>query len=111
MTAEGGELPAGVRVPQDIAIVGFHDIGTARYTTPALTTVGHPREELGEMAAEALFTLLEGGSVEARDRIVPVWLTVRESCGAQFGGSSDAMALADVASTQSPPNGVGGQHA
>jgi DNA-binding LacI/PurR family transcriptional regulator len=110
-----GFYEAGVRVPEDVALVGFHDIGTSRYTTPALTTVGHPREELGEMAAEALFTLLEGGSVEARDRIVPVWLTVRESCGAQPRGTSNAPSdgtmTADVASTHGPTNGVGGQHA
>jgi DNA-binding LacI/PurR family transcriptional regulator len=100
-----GFYEAGVRVPEDVAIIGFHDIGTARYTTPALTTVGHPREELGEMAAEALFTQLEGGSVEARDRIVPVWLTVRESCGAQAPGTSGAMTTATLADNLAPTSG------
>ena len=56
--------------------------GTAsRYTTPALTTIGHPLIELGEMAAESLFTLIDGGEVAERDRTVPVSLVVRESCG------------------------------
>jgi DNA-binding LacI/PurR family transcriptional regulator len=74
---------AGVRVPEDIALVGFHDIPTARYTTPALTTIGHPLIELGEMAADSLFSLLGGGEIPQLDRIVPVSLVIRESCGAQ----------------------------
>jgi len=108
-----GFYEAGVRVPDDMAIVGFHDIGTARYTTPALTTVGHPRVELGEMAAEALFTLLEGGAVEVRDRILPVWLTVRESCGASLP-TTQVPTTADVpilSTSDTPTNGMGGRHA
>jgi LacI family transcriptional regulator len=77
-----GCYEAGVRVPEDVALIGFHDIPTARYTTPALTTIGHPLIELGEMAADSLFTLIDGGEVAERDRTVPVSLVVRESCGA-----------------------------
>ncbi|MCC6177159.1 MAG: LacI family DNA-binding transcriptional regulator [Chloroflexi bacterium] len=77
-----GFYEVGVRVPDDVALVGFHDIATARYTAPALTTVAHPRMKLGELAAEALFTCLHGGEVVVRDRTVPVRLVVRESCGA-----------------------------
>jgi LacI family transcriptional regulator len=76
-----GCYEAGVRVPEDVALIGFHDIPTARYTTPALTTIGHPLIELGEMAADSLFTLIDGGDVAERDRTVPVSLVVRESCG------------------------------
>ena len=78
-----GCYEAGIRVPEDVALIGFHDIPTARYTTPALTTIGHPLIELGEMAADSLFTLIAGGEVEERDRTVPVSLVVRESCGAK----------------------------
>lgn len=78
-----GCYEVGIRVPEEIALIGFHDIPTARYTTPALTTIGHPLIELGEMAADSLFTLLQGGEVAERDRTVPVSLVVRESCGAQ----------------------------
>ena len=77
-----GCYEAGIRVPEDVALIGFHDIPTARYTTPALTTIGHPLIELGEMAAESLFTLIGGGEVAERDRTVPVSLVIRESCGA-----------------------------
>jgi DNA-binding LacI/PurR family transcriptional regulator len=108
-----GFYEAGVRVPEDVAMVGFHDIGTARYTTPALTTVGHPRVELGEMAAEALFTLLGGGAVEARDRVIPVWLTVRESCGAKPIGTpgEPETFVTDALSPPGPLNGMGGHRA
>lgn len=78
-----GFYEAGVRVPEDVALIGFHDIPTARYTTPALTTIGHPLIELGEMAADSLFTMLAGGEVQQLDRTIPVSLVVRESCGAQ----------------------------
>jgi LacI family transcriptional regulator len=78
-----GCYEAGIRVPEDIALIGFHDIPTARYTTPALTTIGHPLIEMGEMAATSLFVLLQGDEVTERDQTVPVSLVVRESCGAQ----------------------------
>ncbi|MGE3271908.1 MAG: LacI family DNA-binding transcriptional regulator [Chloroflexota bacterium] len=77
-----GFYEEGIRVPEDVALIGFHDIPTARYTTPALTSIGHPLIELGEMAATSLFTLLDGGEVEQLDRTIPVSLIVRESCGA-----------------------------
>jgi DNA-binding LacI/PurR family transcriptional regulator len=107
-----GFYELGVRVPEDVAVVGFHDIEQARYTTPALTTIAHPRVELGEMAAEALFTRLEGEEVEVRDRIVPVSLMVRESSGAQRSASSPTTATASTPTAPSgPPNGVGGRRA
>jgi DNA-binding LacI/PurR family transcriptional regulator len=93
-----GLYEAGIRVPEDVALIGFHDIPTARYTTPALTTIGHPLIELGEMAAESLFTLLRGDEVQERDRTVPVSLVIRESCGA-------------VAASPKSRNGLGGRHA
>ncbi len=96
----------GIRVPEDIALIGFHDIPTAQYTTPALTTIGHPLVEMGELAAESLFTLLQGGEVTERDRTVPVSLVVRESCGAQrmsWVGSAAPAASEPIALLQNPP--------
>ena len=104
-----GFYDLGIRVPDDIAVVGFHDIQTARYTTPALTTIAHPRMELGEMAAESLFTLSGGGEVEVRDRIVPVSLTIRESCGAQAPSITRTAAVSSAFGT--PTVVVGGSHA
>ena len=45
---------AGLRVPQDIAVVGYDDIELARYMTPPLTTIHQPKDELGELAIDVL---------------------------------------------------------
>src|SRR5665213_1393123 len=45
----------GLRVPEDLSIVGFDDIVFAEYTQPALTTVAVPRAEIGKVAFEALW--------------------------------------------------------
>lgn len=98
-----GCYEVGIRVPEEMALIGFHDIPTARYTTPALTTIGHPLEELGEMAAGSLFALIGGDEVLERDRMVPVSLVIRESCG--------AAPLHRPYNEQRPYNGVGRLHA
>lgn len=45
---------AGLRVPQDMALVGYDDIELARYMTPPLTTIHQPKDELGELAIDVL---------------------------------------------------------
>ncbi|ELY2498271.1 ribose operon transcriptional repressor RbsR [Cronobacter sp. JZ38] len=45
---------AGLRIPQDIALVGYDDIELARYMTPPLTTIHQPKDELGELAIDVL---------------------------------------------------------
>lgn len=45
---------AGLKVPQDMAIVGYDDIELASYMTPPLTTVHQPKDELGELAVDVL---------------------------------------------------------
>ena len=54
----------GVRVPDDVSVVGFDDIPFARYTTPPLTTATVPGAELGALAWRALHALLTGGQPE-----------------------------------------------
>ena len=41
----------GLRVPQDISVIGYDNVRNARYFTPALTTIHQPKERLGEMAS------------------------------------------------------------
>ncbi len=55
---------AGLRVPQDVSIVGFHDAPFAAYLSPPLTTVRMPLEEMGRQAVESLLDLLAGEQVE-----------------------------------------------
>lgn len=45
---------AGLRVPQDIAVMGYDNIELARYLTPPLTTIHQPKDELGELAIDTL---------------------------------------------------------
>jgi LacI family transcriptional regulator len=76
---------AGLRVPEDIALVGFDDIPIAAALQPALTTVRQPIEHLGSMAAEVLLNLLENPpetQAPAQRIILPTKLIVRDSCGA-----------------------------
>jgi DNA-binding LacI/PurR family transcriptional regulator/signal transduction histidine kinase len=70
---------AGIRVPQDVAVVGFDGIEEGRYTTPPLTTVTQPLRELGSTAVDLAVELLAGG--EPRDRVLTCTPAIRQSCG------------------------------
>lgn len=54
-------LDRGIRVPQDIAVVGYDDIEWARYVRPALTTVHQPKSEIAEAAAAEIVDRISGG--------------------------------------------------
>ncbi|MDX6244353.1 MAG: hypothetical protein QOE76_2076 [Frankiales bacterium] len=69
-----------LRVPTDIALVGYDDFGVSRLTTPALTTVSVPASDVGRRAATRLLDLIEGIAQHGQETL-PVTLTVRESCG------------------------------
>lgn len=71
----------GLRVPQDIALVGYDDFGIARLPTPAITTVTVPAVELGRLAAQRLFAVIDQQLPEPRHLSLPVALTIRDSCG------------------------------
>jgi LacI family transcriptional regulator len=79
---------AGLRVPQDVAVVGFDDQDPSAYFQPPLTTVRQPMRELGMEAGRLLFRRLdEAGMPAARQRIVlEPTLIVRESSGAPNPG-------------------------
>ena len=72
----------GLRVPQDIAVVGFDDIPQASYAIPGLTTVHQPLYEIGKQSCERLIELIHG-KTERVQEVVPIYLVVRESCGAK----------------------------
>lgn len=73
----------GLRVPRDIAVVGYDDIETYRFLTPPLTTVHLPIAEKGRLAAEMLFDSLAGESIPQHVTL-PTRLVVRRSCGCAF---------------------------
>lgn len=73
----------GLRVPEDIAIIGCDDIEASQYTTPKLTTIRQNKERLGVLAAHMLFDLINNQS-EASSFVVEPILIVRESCGSRL---------------------------
>ena len=71
---------AGLRVPQDISVVGFDDIHEAAYLTPRLTTVRQPLRRMGEIAAERLLTRVVNEAKAVAEQIsVEPELVIRES--------------------------------
>jgi DNA-binding LacI/PurR family transcriptional regulator len=72
---------AGLSVPGDIAVVGYDDTWYATMTQPPLTTVHMPIEEMGELAARLLIERLEGHAPDEMQPVLPVSLTIRQSCG------------------------------
>jgi len=71
---------AGVRVPEDVAVVGFDDVEVVQYLSPPLTTVAIPIEELGRIAMRQLLSLIRTGSAEPIIE-VETELVIRRSCG------------------------------
>ncbi len=75
---------AGLRVPEDVALVGYDDLPTARFTTPPLTTVHQPVYGKGEQAANIIIDQIEGKRSGVVHENLPVRLVVRETCGARL---------------------------
>lgn len=69
----------GLRVPDDISLIGFDDIEMVKFLTPALTTVRQDTYALGSRAADMLIYTIEGGS-GVQTAMLPVELVIRESC-------------------------------
>ena len=76
----------GLRVPEDVSVVGFDDIRFARYTSPALTTVAQPKNALGREAMTMLIELLNDPEVPPRKRVLSADLVVRGSTAARGSG-------------------------
>ena len=79
---------AGLRVPEDIAVVGFDDIPSALTIDPELTTIRQPIERIGRLAVEMLINLIDRELTEGRQpspqrTVLPTELVVRGSCGSR----------------------------
>ena len=70
----------GIRVPQDVSITGFDDIGLASLVRPNLTTVRVPHRAMGQAAAAAILSLVEGAPAESK--VLPTELCLRDSLAA-----------------------------
>jgi DNA-binding LacI/PurR family transcriptional regulator len=69
----------GLRVPDDISVVGFDDIQAAAYNTPSLTTVRQPLIRMGTIAAQTLLDRIENKKQEPREIAIQPELVIRES--------------------------------
>jgi DNA-binding LacI/PurR family transcriptional regulator len=70
---------AGLRVPEDVSVVGFDDIPGASYSVPSLTTVRQPMQEMGQLAARTLLDQLENRASYVEEIAVEPELIVRQS--------------------------------
>jgi DNA-binding LacI/PurR family transcriptional regulator len=72
-----------IRVPDDVAVIGFDDLGFAPFLNPPLTTVRAPTEKVGKIASERLFDILDN---HPSDEVVilPTEIIYRRSCGCQY---------------------------
>jgi LacI family transcriptional regulator len=71
----------GIRVPDDVALVGFDDVPTARDLNPQLTTIHQSIVERGSLATNLLLDIIEGKVTEPQQIILPTRLVIRRSTG------------------------------
>jgi LacI family transcriptional regulator len=74
---------AGLRIPEEVAFVGFDDIPLGVLTDIQLTTIRQPILKFGIKAVELLIDLIENGTKPARSMILDTELIIRDSCGAR----------------------------
>lgn len=74
----------GLKVPQDIAFVGFDDLPIASVSAIKLTTIRQPITHFGIKAVELLIDIIEKGAKPAKRLILDTELVIRESCGAKL---------------------------
>ncbi len=73
---------AGLRVPEDVSVVGFDDIQATAYLTPRLTTVRQPLRRMGEIAAEQLLARISNGRRQGAEQILvdPEFIMRESTC-------------------------------
>ena len=72
---------AGLRIPEDIALIGFNDIPIASMLDPPLTSFSMPSYSMGTEAMKMLMSLIQGKKPKRRKIILPTPLVTRQSCG------------------------------
>ncbi len=72
----------GLRIPQDVSLVGFDDLKLSQFCDPPLTTVAQPRYQIGQQAMLLLLEQLQGHSVQSGSRLLDTELIIRESTAA-----------------------------
>ena len=70
---------SGLKVPDDISIVGFDDSGFSQYSTPRLTTVKRPVEHISVLGAEKILSMVSGQEEDAKKVFAYTELMIRDS--------------------------------
>lgn len=77
------EAPSfGLRIPDDLSVIGFDDLSTASHTSPPLTTIRQSMVEIGAAAVQTLLDLVDEVTSEPTERLFDVYLIERESTAA-----------------------------
>ncbi|MGO8670094.1 MAG: LacI family DNA-binding transcriptional regulator [Capsulimonadaceae bacterium] len=71
----------GMRVPEDVSLVGFDDLAFIEHMVPALTTVRQPLAEIGQLATELLIQRVNGAQTEAQVHLIAPTLSIRATTG------------------------------
>ena len=74
----------GIKVPADVAVVGFDNVEAGLHADPPLTTVNVHREEMGSLAVRRMVEMIKDKSDVVTRTVTPVELVLRESCGIQL---------------------------
>jgi hypothetical protein len=75
----------GIRIPEEVAVVGFDDIFPASLTDPPLTTVHQPMRKIGERGCDRLIERIGDPTLRPRVELLPAELVLRSSCGCPTG--------------------------
>jgi LacI family repressor for deo operon, udp, cdd, tsx, nupC, and nupG len=71
----------GLRVPEDVAVIGYNDLEIASLVEPSLTSVSAPAYELGMRSVRMLLQVISSGQKKCENIILPTKLVIRRSCG------------------------------
>ncbi|MBL0744510.1 LacI family DNA-binding transcriptional regulator [Chryseolinea lacunae] len=74
---------SGLKIPDDIAFLGFNNESMCRFVEPPLSSIDHPAHDMGAAAAEILITQIRHQNLKPENRIIKSKLVIRESTGAK----------------------------
>ena len=89
-----------IRVPEDVAVVGFDDIFPASLCDPPLTTVHQPMRKVGERACDRLIERITDPSLRPKVELLPTELVLRSSCGCPPGTAARQQVIPQVTTAQ-----------